>query len=92
MSVTEEDVRKAARLARIRMDNSKIGGVRDSLNEILAFVEQLNEVDCSQVNDAAQYSESLREREDVIVVCDSAVMDNASEKELNMFVVPKVVG
>ncbi|MDR0968611.1 MAG: Asp-tRNA(Asn)/Glu-tRNA(Gln) amidotransferase subunit GatC [Holosporaceae bacterium] len=92
MSVAEEDVRKVAYLARIRIDDSKIGEICRSLNKILAFVEQLEEVDCSQINEEVQPSASLRERDDVVVPCDAAVMNNAPEKERNMFVVPKVVG
>ncbi|MDR0581208.1 MAG: aspartyl/glutamyl-tRNA amidotransferase subunit C [Holosporaceae bacterium] len=66
--------------------------VQDSLNQILNFVEQLSEVDCSQVDDVFQYSTSLREREDAVVVCDPALGRNAPAMECNMFVVPKVVG
>jgi aspartyl-tRNA(Asn)/glutamyl-tRNA(Gln) amidotransferase subunit C len=92
MSVTEEDVRRVSHLARIRIDNSKVSGIRDDLNEILGFVEQLREVDCEQIDDSLQYVTVLHERKDVVVICDPAVMNNASEKECNMFIVPKVVG
>ncbi|MDR2781829.1 MAG: Asp-tRNA(Asn)/Glu-tRNA(Gln) amidotransferase subunit GatC [Holosporaceae bacterium] len=92
MSVTEKDVRKVSHLARIRVDDSEIAGVRDDLNEILGFVEQLDEVDCTQIDDSLQYAASLHERQDIVIACNPAVMSNASEKECNMFVVPKVVG
>jgi aspartyl-tRNA(Asn)/glutamyl-tRNA(Gln) amidotransferase subunit C len=92
MSITEADVRKVSFLARIRVDDSKIREIRDSLNGILNFVEQLEEVDCSRVDDVVQYATSLHEREDIIIPCDPAVMDNAAEKGCNMFIVPKVVG
>ena len=92
MSVTERDVRKISYLARIRVDDSRIYEIQDSLNNILSFVEQLNEVDCSQVGDVFQYSTALHEREDVVVECDLIVMSNAPIKERNMFITPKVVG
>jgi aspartyl-tRNA(Asn)/glutamyl-tRNA(Gln) amidotransferase subunit C len=92
MSVTEKDVRKVFRLAHIRVDEDKIGEIREDLNRILDFVEQLSEIDCSKVDGEAQYVTSLHERDDIAIACDPAVMDNASEKECNMFVVPKVVG
>ncbi|MDR2158280.1 MAG: Asp-tRNA(Asn)/Glu-tRNA(Gln) amidotransferase subunit GatC [Holosporaceae bacterium] len=92
MSVTEEDVKKVLHLARIRVDDSKINEIKGNLNSILSFVEQLREVDCSQIDETVQYATSLHEREDVSIPCDSAVMDNAPEKGCNMFVVPKVVG
>jgi aspartyl-tRNA(Asn)/glutamyl-tRNA(Gln) amidotransferase subunit C len=92
MSVTEEDVRKVSHLARIRVDDSQIDAIKSNLNSILSFVEQLREVDCSQVDETVQYVTSLHERADVALPCDPAVMDNAPEKGCNMFVVPKVVG
>ena len=92
MSVTVEDVKKVAHLARIKVDDSQVEKVQESLNGILNFVEQLKEVDCSTVDDSVQYETKLHERKDVAVKCDPSVMDNAVQKECNMFVVPKVVG
>jgi aspartyl-tRNA(Asn)/glutamyl-tRNA(Gln) amidotransferase subunit C len=92
MSVTDEDVRKVSHLARIRVDDSKVSSVRSDLNRILGFVEQLKEVDCTQIDDTLQYVTILHERKDLAMACDPAVMSNASEKECDMFVVPKVVG
>jgi aspartyl-tRNA(Asn)/glutamyl-tRNA(Gln) amidotransferase subunit C len=92
MSVTEKDVKKMARLARIRIDDSKIDEICGSLNGILDFVAQLEEVDCSRIGGEIGYAGDSRERKDEIATCDSAVMNNAPDKERNMFVVPKVVG
>lgn len=91
MSVTVDDVKKVAHLAKIKIEDSKISEIQESMNRILSFVEQLNEVDCSKIDDDIQYISKMHEREDVAEPCDPAVMNNASEKELNMFVVPKVV-
>jgi aspartyl-tRNA(Asn)/glutamyl-tRNA(Gln) amidotransferase subunit C len=91
MSVTEKDVRRVSRLARIRVDESKIEEVRDSLDKILDFVKQLEEVDCSAV-DLGYATTPLPERKDIALPCDPAVMDNAPEKGSGMFIVPKVVG
>lgn len=92
MSVTVEDVRKVARLARIKIEDSKIEHIQEGLNDILKFIEQLDEVNCSQVDDSVEYATGAHEREDVAVKCNPSVMDNATQKECNMFVVPKVVG
>ncbi|MBR1734303.1 MAG: Asp-tRNA(Asn)/Glu-tRNA(Gln) amidotransferase subunit GatC [Alphaproteobacteria bacterium] len=92
MTVSVDDVKKVAHLARIKLDESKTNELCESLNSILHFVEQLGEVDCSAVSDDMQYTTTLHEREDVAVPCNPAVMDNAPQKECNMFVVPKVVG
>lgn len=91
MSVSLSDFKKVAHLARIELDESKNDKLCNDLNGILHFVEQLSEVDCSSVNDDMQYSTSLHEREDIAKPCDPSVMNNAPQKECNMFVVPKVV-
>jgi aspartyl-tRNA(Asn)/glutamyl-tRNA(Gln) amidotransferase subunit C len=80
-------------LARIKVNESKIDKLRNDLNVILHFVEQLDEVDCSQLDDSSQCVSRMPEREDIVEQCDPAlVLSNAPEKECNMFVVPKVVG
>ncbi|MDR1551197.1 MAG: Asp-tRNA(Asn)/Glu-tRNA(Gln) amidotransferase subunit GatC [Holosporaceae bacterium] len=91
MSVTEGDVRKVAYLARIQISDSRIQEIQEDLNKILGFVEQLREVDCSQIDDTVQYAVSLHERGDIVYASDPAVMNNAPVIENNMFVVPKVV-
>lgn len=92
MSVTTEDIEKVSHLAKIRVSHEKAEKLKDNLNKVLHFVEQLSEVDCSEIDDSVQYSTKLHEREDVAVPSDPAVMDNAPKKECNMFVVPKVLG
>lgn len=92
MSVTVEEVMKVSHLARIKMDNESAENFKESLNKILHFVERLDEVDCSKIDDGVQYATTLHEREDVALPCNPAVMDNACEKECNMFVVPKMIG
>jgi aspartyl-tRNA(Asn)/glutamyl-tRNA(Gln) amidotransferase subunit C len=92
MSVTKKDVKKVSHLARIRLENSKIDELCNNLNQILNFVEQLNAVDCSPIDESMQYVSILHERKDIAQECDPAVMNNAPYKECNMFVVPRVVG
>ena len=45
MSVTREEVAKIASLARISMDDDALDHMVPELNNILAWVEQLGEVD-----------------------------------------------
>ena len=49
MSVDKETVARIANLARIRMDDAALDRMVPELNNILAWVEQLGEVDCSGV-------------------------------------------
>lgn len=91
MSVTVNDVKQVARLARIKMDDADLIKYQDSLNRILDFVGRLDEVDCSKIDNTVQYASTLHERKDVVEPCDPAVMNNAAQKACNMFVVPKMV-
>jgi aspartyl-tRNA(Asn)/glutamyl-tRNA(Gln) amidotransferase subunit C len=94
MSVDIETVKKIARLSRIAIDNAEAEKMVGELNGILAWVEQLGEVDVSDV--AAMTSVSghhSRLREDVVT--DGNVRDrvlaNAPAKEGIFFGVPKVI-
>lgn len=92
MSVTKEDVMKVSRLAKIKVSDHKVDELCNNLNNILNFVEQLSEVDCSGVDNSVEYATKLHERTDVALQTDpEGVMANAPEKECNMFVVPKVI-
>ncbi len=92
MSVTIEDVEKVSHLAKISICGEKAEKMKNDLNKVLHFVEQLSSVDCSGVDDSVEYDAKLHERADITVPSDPAVMNNAPQKECNMFVVPKVLG
>lgn len=91
MSVTVENVKRVAHLARIKIEESELLKYQDSLNQILDFVGHLDQVDCSGIDDTVQYTSTLHERKDVAKDCDPAVMNNAPQVACNMFVVPKMV-
>lgn len=94
MSLDEANVRKIARLARIRVDDAALPGLQKDLNGILSWVEQLNEVQTDDVPPLTSVVEvTLRRREDV--VNDGGIRDkvlaNAPGAEGGFYVVPKVV-
>ena len=92
MSVSKEDIKKVSKLARIKVSEEKAIELKNSLNNVLNFVEQLSEVDCSMIDNTVQYSTKTNERSDIIENTDiEGIMINAPEKQCNMFVVPKVI-
>lgn len=94
MSVTEDDVKKVARLSRIALPDDKIEPMTKELNSILNWIEQLNEVDVDGVEAMTSVVEtSLPVREDVITDgnIQHKVLKNAPRAEDGFFVVPKVV-
>ncbi len=94
MSATLEDVRKAARLARIAMPEDRLEPMTQELNHILDWIEQLNEVDVEGVEPMTSVVDvSLPMRADKVT--DGNVRDkvlaNAPRSEDGFFVVPKAV-
>jgi aspartyl-tRNA(Asn)/glutamyl-tRNA(Gln) amidotransferase subunit C len=94
MSVDKNTVRKVARLARIAVPEGRLEPMAKELNGILAWIEQLNEVDVEGVEAmTTPVAMSLPLREDVIT--DGGIQDqvlaNAPKSEDGFFVVPKVV-
>ena len=94
MSVTPEQVRHIARLARIAMSDEEIAALAPELNNILGWVEQLGEVDTEGVEPlTAVIDNQLRLRADVVNdgECREAVLANAPAAEHGFFAVPKVI-
>ncbi|MBL8780295.1 MAG: Asp-tRNA(Asn)/Glu-tRNA(Gln) amidotransferase subunit GatC [Alphaproteobacteria bacterium] len=94
MSVDKNTVKRVARLARIALPEERLEPMAGELNRILAWVEQLNEVDTSSVEPMTSVIKmSLKMREDVVTDGNAAtdVVLNAPLGEDNYFAVPKVV-
>ena len=94
MSVTNEDVRHIAKLARLAMSDNEIEAMVPELNSILGCVEQLGEVDTDGVDPlTAVIPNTLRLREDKVTDgdCRDDVLANAPVAEHGFFAVPKVI-
>jgi aspartyl-tRNA(Asn)/glutamyl-tRNA(Gln) amidotransferase subunit C len=94
MSVDAETVRRVAHLARIAVAEEEIEPLRGELNAMLAFVEQLAEVDIKGVEPMTSVAPmAIKMRKDEVTdggIAD-AIMANAPARENHFFVVPKVV-
>ncbi|HEX8839126.1 MAG TPA: Asp-tRNA(Asn)/Glu-tRNA(Gln) amidotransferase subunit GatC [Sphingomicrobium sp.] len=94
MSVSSEQVRHIAKLARIGMSDAEIDALVPELNNILGWVEQLAEVNTDGVEPlTAVIEQKLRLREDQITDGNirEAVLANAPEAQHGFFAVPKVI-
>ena len=94
MPVDSDDVRRVAHLARIAVAEGEIENLRGELNAILAFVEQLAEVDVEAVEPMTSVTPmTLKMREDQVTDggIPDAVIANAPAHEHHFFLVPKVV-
>jgi aspartyl-tRNA(Asn)/glutamyl-tRNA(Gln) amidotransferase subunit C len=99
MSVTREQVAKIAALARIKVEEADLDRMVPEFNNLLAWVEQLGEVDTSAVQPmTAVIEQKLRLRADVVDADPltgggrrDAVLANAPAAEHGFFGVPKVI-
>ena len=99
MSVDTATVARIAALARIKLSETEVEAMVPELNGILAWVEQLGEVDVSGVEPmTAVIPNTLRLRDDVIDADPltggnkrDAVLANAPAAEHGFFGVPKVI-
>jgi aspartyl-tRNA(Asn)/glutamyl-tRNA(Gln) amidotransferase subunit C len=94
MSVDDATVRRIAHLARIAVADDEVEHLRGELNAILAFVDQLSEVDVTGVEPMTSVTPmAMKKRADVVTDGGDAdaVLQNAPAREGNYFVVPKVV-
>jgi aspartyl-tRNA(Asn)/glutamyl-tRNA(Gln) amidotransferase subunit C len=94
MSVDAATVRRIAHLARIAVADDEVEHLRGELNAILAFVEQLSEVDVEGVEPMTSVTPmEMKKRPDEVT--DGGILDdiikNAPADEDGFFVVPKVV-
>jgi aspartyl-tRNA(Asn)/glutamyl-tRNA(Gln) amidotransferase subunit C len=94
MTVDHDTVRRIARLARIAVPEAEIPHLQDELNAILAFVEQLNEVDVDGVEPMTSVTPmAMKKRPDRVTEGGDpdAIVKNAPATEDHFFLVPKVV-
>jgi len=94
MSVDADTVRRIAHLARIAVNEDEVEHLKGELNAILAFVEQLSEVNVDGVEAMTSVTPMRMEQRDDKVTdgeIPDSVLRNAPAREDDYFVVPKVV-
>ena len=94
MSVDTSTVIRVAKLARLALRDGEAEKMTGELNGILGFVEQLAEVDVSDVEPMTSVTNhAMRWRKDAVTDGNIAasVVANAPETEDGYFLVPKVV-
>jgi aspartyl-tRNA(Asn)/glutamyl-tRNA(Gln) amidotransferase subunit C len=102
MAITQEDVTRIARLARLEIaDNDEISRVQNELNRIFVLIEELQAVDTSSVEPMAHPLSalqpiSLRLRDDQPLATSTEqerqrLMANAPAEHEGLFLVPTVI-
>jgi aspartyl-tRNA(Asn)/glutamyl-tRNA(Gln) amidotransferase subunit C len=94
MSVDAATVRRIAHLARIAVTEAEVPHLQGELNAMLAFVEQLSEVDVTGIEPMTSVTPmEMTKRPDVVDDGEIAddIVGNAPETLNHFFLVPKVV-
>src|SRR5262245_3305712 len=94
MSVDAATVRHIAHLARIAVADDEVDHLKGELNAILAFVEQLSEVNVDGVEPMTSVTPMVMKMRDDVVTdggMSDDIVKNAPASEDHFFLVPKVV-
>jgi aspartyl-tRNA(Asn)/glutamyl-tRNA(Gln) amidotransferase subunit C len=94
MSITTDEIKKVAKLSRIKLNDTDITYYQNQLNGIFSWINALQKVDVSAVDlTVDQTTPQMLERADVVTAPNrvSEVLANAPATMHEMFSVPKVV-
>ncbi len=94
MSIDIDTARKVAHLARIAVKEDDLPALAGELSAVLAFMEQLNEVDVTGVEPMTSVTPMrLKRRADVVTDggMPARILSNAPDAREGFFAVPKVV-
>jgi aspartyl-tRNA(Asn)/glutamyl-tRNA(Gln) amidotransferase subunit C len=94
MSLTLDDVKKIAHLARLNLSEQEIAQYAPQLSGILNFIEQLSNADTTQVEPLAHPLDiSQRLRDDVVTEINlrEKYQQIAPQTEAGLYLVPKVI-
>jgi len=94
MALDKEAVARIAALARVRLDEAELAPLAAELSRIIGWVEQLGEVDTSDVAPMTSVAAiTLPMRDDKVTDgdCRDAIIGNAPQSTKGFFAVPKVV-
>ena len=94
MSIDENTAAKVAKLARIKVESQDLKALVKEFNDILGFIEQLNEVDVEAIEPMTSVTpQKLIRRSDNITDGNkqTSVLKNAPFSREGFYAVPKVV-
>jgi aspartyl-tRNA(Asn)/glutamyl-tRNA(Gln) amidotransferase subunit C len=95
MAVTKKDVEKIAELARLKFSEEEIESFTPQMNEILSYMDKLNELDTENIKPLSHPVEQLnvfRKDEMKASIPTEEALKNAPSKDEHHFRVPKVIG
>lgn len=94
MKIDTETVDKIAHLARLEFENESKAQIINDMNNMLSFIEKLNELDTTNVEPLIYMSKEvnvLREDDVRHDISQQEALKNAPKKDSDYFKVPKVI-
>lgn len=94
MTVSKEELLHIANLADLKIKDEEVDKYLNNLQNILNYTELLNSIDLKNLDETIGVNDSSDVfRKDEIIDFDNkeGIMENAPEKERNMFKIPKVL-
>jgi aspartyl-tRNA(Asn)/glutamyl-tRNA(Gln) amidotransferase subunit C len=94
MNISKDTIYKVADLARIDIKEEDVPGLIQEMSKILTFMEQLNELDTSEVEPLVYMNEDVNVwREDVLKnqLDLKQGLGNAAVRNESFFLVPKII-
>tara|TARA_B100000700_G_scaffold224199_1_gene247225 strand:- start:308 stop:595 length:288 start_codon:yes stop_codon:yes gene_type:complete len=92
--ISSSDVRKVAHLARLELPDDQIETYTAQLEDILSYVDQLQEIDTQNISPTTRAVEVVNAmREDIVKVNSSRedILNQAPHREGDFFRVPKIL-
>ena len=93
-NVTQKDINKISRLAKIELPQEGCDDLSKQLNDIIGWVDKLNEIEAKDIEPLTNvHGESLRLHKDEVLDGGIAedVLKNAPDAKYEYFTVPKVI-
>ena len=94
MKITDKKIDELAHLARLEFQGDKKEKIKEDLEKILGFCEQLNSVNTDGIEPLIYLSDATNKLREDIVITDITKRDalkNAPKKDSDFFRVPKVI-
>ena len=94
MSVSKDEILRIAKLADLNIKDEEIENYASNLQDILEFAEIIKNIDTENVKESVgtlEISNVFRKDEIKEFEDKEALLQNAPEKEQNMFKIPKVI-
>ena len=94
MEFDKNSLLKLGKLSKIKIDDDKLSSLSKDLGSILNFIDRLQSIDTEEVDPTSNsLDQPLVMRNDIAIDKNSAneILENAPEKELDFFSVPKVI-